>query len=182
MKTLYVITKLLTLPGAYFKTVLEQLACALLNVPVVDKRCCTANEAFGHVEHRQIKTKKIIPLCYFSTLLTGFVGSIFSLAGAVPLLYLGVAPRDALNSNAQAPLFWVYAALLYLGVSLLCNSSPMAEDAWAVWRKVFAPHVGLGWKLLLAIPSALLVAGAYLERYCVTFLLLVGAVLCALLL
>ncbi len=175
MRTLYIITKFLTLPMAYLKSVWEHIGCVILGLAVEHKECLTMDDSCGHVEHRLARTKpRAVLVCWIPTFIMTLVGLVFFLSGAINLLYLGVGVGVA----DKPVFFWVYIAMLYLGASALSNCYPMIEDALQLWSKIYKEEnengkkgANIFWKIVLFIPSIITVAGAYLERYCITLLL-----------
>ena len=55
MRTLYIITRILTFPGAYLRGFWEQLTCRILGLPVEVPGYLRIDEACSHVEHSLAK-------------------------------------------------------------------------------------------------------------------------------
>lgn len=172
MSILYIISKIITLPGAYVKTFWEHLTCRILGIPVETTNYLHYDETLGHVEHEFAKT---LPKSFLLCWLPGFINRIFGgtmlLAGSLGIFYLGVEPVSR-EVEGNLWIFYVYLVLLYLGISLLCNVFPLVEDALLTWEKLYgATGAKLIWKILLFIPAVCMLAGSYIERYCLNILL-----------
>ncbi|MCR4615016.1 MAG: hypothetical protein K5756_02565 [Clostridiales bacterium] len=176
MTALYIITKIITLPMSYLKSLWEHITCVILRLAIEHKECIKMDETCGHVEHRLADKKAS---AYFVCAIPSFVMFLVALvtlaAGAIPLFYLGTFKYLAL---AKRPLvFWLYVVFVYLGGSALCNMFPMVEDVLKMREKIYGKDgANLFVKIILFLPFLWLTAGAYLEKYCVTFLLTAGAI------
>ena len=61
---------------------------------------------------------------------------------------------------------------------MLCNIFPLVEDAMNLWEVAYKQKkMNIIGRIFFAIPSALAYAGAFLEKYCVTFIALAAAVI-----
>ncbi|MEI6577839.1 MAG: hypothetical protein WCN92_00065 [Eubacteriales bacterium] len=177
MSIVYIISKIITLPGAYVKTFWEHLMCRLLGLPVETTNYLHYDEALGHVEHEFAKT---LPRSFLFCWVPGFINRIFGIvmlfAGSLGIFYLGVGPIN-LQTGVTSWIFYVYLVLLYFGISLLCNIFPLVEDALLLWDKLYGENgANIVWKILLFIPSVCMLAGAYIERFGINILLAVGFV------
>lgn len=226
MKTLYVISKYATFFGALIKGLWEHIICGILKIFVEDARYLQPNELCGHIEHSLPASRaKAFFVIFLPSLVNGLLAYFLCASGFMGLFILKVSAKSAI--------FWVYAVLLYLGVSFLCNIFPLVEDAMNNWsiiynsklteedkklnaeikerikankafekeqKKLAAQKAKNGEKvsiaakkskedigmiksesnifikILLFIPSAVLYAGAYLEKYAVTFILSIAAI------
>ena len=175
MRFLYFISKLLTLPGAYLKGFWEHVVCKILRIPVENTKYFQMNESCGHVEHFFAQTKpRIFLICWLPGVLNGLFGTAMLLTGTLNLFYLGVTPTD-IFSDGKLPFYVLYIIFLYLGLSIYCNLFPLVEDALYMWHKLYQEKgVHILVRILLFIPSIIIVAGAYLERYGLTVLLAIG--------
>lgn len=167
MKTLYIISKIMTFPGAYIRGFWEHLTCKLFGIPVEVPGYLRIDEACGHVEHA-------LPGKSFAAFLltTGpgymnfHMGLWIFLAGFMNLNYMGITYHDSVG------LFVMYILMTYVGVSLLCNSFPLVEDAMNLYDLLYSQKKGniIG-RALAYIPTVIAYGGAYLEKYAVTFIL-----------
>ena len=176
MRILYIITKFITLPMAYLKSVWEHLTCVILKLAVEHKECLTMDEACGHVEHRLADKKaKAYFICALPSFVMTLVGAVTAAAGAIPLFYLGVSKGFAVSERPG--IFWLYVIFIYLGGSALCNMFPMVEDVMKMRSMIYGKEgANVFVKIILFLPVLWLTIGAYLEKYCVTFLLTAGAI------
>ena len=218
------ISKYATFFGALIKGLWEHIFCGIFKIFVEDARYLQPNELCGHVEHSLPKSRaKAFLVMFCPSLINAVLAYFLCSAGFMGLFVLKVSAKSAM--------FWVYAVLLYLGISFLCNIFPLVEDAMNNWsliygvklseedkkhnaeikekikaRKAFEKESkklakesgkkvvktnanndigeiksqsGIVSKILLFIPSAVLYAGAYLEKYAVTFILSAAAVAAA---
>lgn len=177
MRAVYIISKIITLPGAYIKAFWENLFCRALGVPVESADLLRYDETLGHVEQEFARTKlKSFLVCWLPGLANKILGAIMFTGGALGLLYLGVGPKNAETGEASY-IFYVYILLFYLGVSLLCNIFPLIENALHMWEMLYGGEgVHIVWKVVLFIPAVIIVAGAYIERYALSLLLYIALI------
>ena len=162
MTILYLIGRIITVPGAYLKAFWEHLLCRILRVPTGEPRYLRLDEMLGHIEHDLPSgTGKSFLFCAVSGLLNALLGLPMLLTGTLGLFYLGVG----YSGDEKSPVFWVYLIMLYFGIALLSNIFPLAEDALYTWGLVFDEKTPFIVKALLFIPCAVLIGGAYIERY-----------------
>jgi len=129
MKTLYLITKILTYPGAFMKGFWEHVACRILKLQVTDRRYLRPNESCGHAAHAPAMTPaKAFLLSFLPYIAQRILGWIFLGASVAPLLLFN------LHSPAENPLFVFQIVALFLGISIICNAFPQWEDAKRHWR------------------------------------------------
>jgi len=129
MKTVYLITKILTYPGAFMKGFWEHVACRMLRLRVTDRRYLCFNELCGHVAHAPAMTPaKAYLLSLLPYIAQRILGWVFVGAAAAPLLIFNM------RTQAENPLFLLEVAALFLGLSLVCNAFPQWEDAKRHWR------------------------------------------------
>jgi len=129
MKTLYLITKILTYPGAFMKGFWEHVACRILRLRVTDRRYLRPNEACGHAAHAPAMTPaKAYLLSLLPYLAQRALGWIFLGASVAPLLIFGMRGLE------ENPLLVLEIVALFLGISLVCNAFPQWEDAKRHWR------------------------------------------------
>ena len=172
MRTLYIITRILTFPGAYLRGFWEQLTCRILGLPVEIPGYLRIDEACSHVEHALAKKGFA---SYLMATGAGFMNFMTGLptflAGFMNLRYMGLTPYDNLGY------FIFYVIITYVGFSMLCNIFPLVEDAMNLFDVAYKQKkMNIVGRIVLAIPSAITFAGAYLEKYCITFIALAAAI------
>lgn len=151
MVILYEIIKFLTFPGALLKGFLEHLFCRIYKVPVEYSDYMQRNELCGHVEHLLAEHRGSFGICFGPHIIMVLLGLVIGFPGAVNLFYLG-------SFN------WLSLILLYVGVSFLTNACPLVEDALNMWEELFSDNSKTVSKIFLAIPAAIMYAGAYVEK------------------
>lgn len=171
MTVLYIISKYLTFPGAFLRAFWEHLTCKLFGIPVEDPAYLRANEMCGHIDHALAKkgfaayTVAILP-----GLMNFFTGLPLVLTGIINLAIMGVSASDSLA------MFIVYIAMTYVGASLMCSLFPDIETVMNLRDVVFTQKKSniLG-RIVAVIPTLIMYAGAYLEKFCVPFILWAAA-------
>lgn len=182
MTVLYVITKILTFPGALTKAFYEQIMCRILKCPVEDNRYLRTDEMCGHVEHEFIERPVAsFMYCFIPGFLNFLLAMFVGLFPLVNVVYLGnysgfVASSSVLASaitdaNAVALIDALLPILfVWLTVSLLNNLFPLVEDAM-VMKEQYA-KLNIVAKILFAPGFAVMYVGARLEKYCLSFVIL----------
>lgn len=171
MNVIYVISKYITVIGAVLKGFWEHLFCRMMAVPVQDARYLQANELCGHVEHDFTKSRSVsFFLCYLPGLMNRLFGYGMFIGSFIGLFVLEVP--------TTAPSFWIYLVLLYIGVSLLSNNAPLYEDALNNWELLYGKEseANIVAKIFAFIPSAYMLASAWLEKNALGLLLFVVAI------
>lgn len=166
MRILYVIVKALTFPGALLHALWEHCLCRRFKCPVEDARYFQANELCGHVEHEFMPTRgKRFLICFLPFLFNLILGLLIVIPASVHVIKL----------QQYTNIF--YLLMLWLGISLLTSLFPLIEDALAMWESFYGAGNGanLAVKILLFPIIAVLVAGAYLERWGITLLTSIAA-------
>ena len=129
MKIVYLITKILTYPGAFLKGFWEHLTCRILKLQVTERRYLRPDETCGHAAHAPAMTPaKAFLFSWMPYLAQHMLGFIFLGASVPSLLIFGMRDLE------QNPLAVVQYAALFLGLSIICNSFPQWEDAKRHWR------------------------------------------------
>ena len=168
MTALYIASKILTFPGAYIRGFWEQLTCKILGLPVEIPGYLRIDEACSHVDHALAKKGFAAYLVATGPGFMNFMSGFWMFwAGFMNLKYMGMTPYDSL------PLFIFYVLLTYVGISMLCNIFPLVEDAMNLYGLLYQQKKGniIG-RIFAYIPTVIAYAGAYLEKYCVTFIVL----------
>jgi len=174
MKTIYLISKFITLPGAFLKGFWEHLACRLLGIAVQNANYLPADFHCGHVQNDSTDSSAqhffLALLPYFAQRVLAWI---FIAAAAPPLLLFGV------RSAQQSHFFFLYLVALYFGLSLLCNSFPSWAQAQQLWSLFYGKSAQTNRisKLLLAPCVAWFCLGAWLEKTGIFTLALFAAVI-----
>jgi len=129
MKILYLITKLVTYPGAFMKGFWEHCACRMLKLEVRARQYLPADWNCGHAWHDPaVCYGRAFLLALLPYIAQRILGWLFLGASVGPLLIFG------LRGGAESSFFWLEAVALFLGLSLMCNSFPSWEDAKRQWQ------------------------------------------------
>lgn len=157
MGMIYFIIKILCFPGSLFKAFMEHLTCRMYGIPVEFSKYIQKNELCGHVEHLLAPHKGSFGVCFLPHIATLLCGLIFTVSASINLFYLG-------KVNVFSLIF------IYVGISFLCNVFPLTEDAVNMWENLYSKdsRAKTVSKICLAVPAAIIYAGSYLERFCIT--------------
>ncbi len=164
MSIIYVIVKVLTLPGAMLHAFFEHITCRSGKVVVEDERTLQFNEMLSHIDHELIKNKEAsYDICFIPFFLNLILGFLTLSYGSTTIIYFA----------KYGDIFgWV---CLYLGISLLTNLFPQIEDVMMVKENyLLADDVSKFTKLLTKPFYALFWVGARLEKYGLTLLTSIG--------
>lgn len=167
MRILFVIVKVLTFPGAILHALWEHCLCRRFHCPVEDVRYFQASELCGHVEHEFMPTRgKSFWFCFLPFFLNLVLGLLITIPASVHVIKL----------QQFTNIF--YLLMLWFGISLLTSLFPLMEDAIALWEHFYRSEEACNvvGKILLFPIIAILVAGAWLERWGITLLTSVAAV------
>ena len=182
MTVLYVISKILTFPGALTKAFYEQIMCKILKCPVEDNRYIRTDEMCGHVEHEFIERPVAsFMYCFIPGLLNFLLAMFVGLFPLVNVFYLGnysgfVASMNVLASsitdaNAVALVDTLLPILfVWFTVSLLNNLFPLVEDAM-VMKEQYA-KLNIVAKILFAPGFVVMYIGSKLEKTGLSFVIL----------
>lgn len=161
MTGLYVLIKYLTFPGALIKGFWQQVVCRICKVPVEDNRYLRKDEMCGNIEHEFMpKAQGAFAFCFVPAFMCCLAALLLGLIPAFITIYLEIG--DLYLKIASALSYW-------FAVSLYVNCFPLIEDAMNMMDKIYK-HGNIIQKVLYAPAAACLYIGAYLERYCITFL------------
>ena len=70
MTVIYVLSKILTFPGALTKALFEQIMCRIFKCPVEDNRYLRTDKMCGHIEHEAVNSPvKSYLFCFIPGLL-----------------------------------------------------------------------------------------------------------------
>lgn len=161
MRMLYIIGKLITLPGSFIRAFWEHLTCKILKLPVEEGGYIGFHDNCGHIDHA-FASKGFA--AYLMATGPGYMNMIIGwplmLMGYINLKPLGITPYDSI------PLFIIYILSYYIGVSLLCCQFPLVEDILVFWEMAYkekkVPVIG---RIFAFIPALVTKIGAYLERW-----------------
>lgn len=161
MTAFYYITKYLTFPGAYVRCFWEQIVCRICGVPVEDNRYLRQDEMCSHVDHELMPTaSSAFAICFVPAFLNGLCAL---LLGVLPTVFLfAYGTTNIILLLVSAVSYW-FASSLYL------NSYSLIEDALNMMEKIYKGG-NIFQKIIYAPGAAALIAGAYLERYGITFI------------
>ena len=177
MTRLYVLTKTIFFPGTFLKAFWEHVICRLLGVEIyAADTYLPRNRLCGHVSILPTPNAfKSFFVCFLPGFLNFFLGFPAFVAGVLTLGFLGVDVIDPLTGKF-CPLFILYVLLYLFGASCLCSLFPYTEDVRHLRHTLYGKDCtasGAG-KVFAFLPTCLMTVGAYLEQYCVTFVVLVA--------
>ncbi len=162
MTTIYIITRFLTFPGAVIRAFWEQVICRIHKSGVEDNRYLRQDEMCSHVEHELMKTAgSAFAVCFVPMILQLLLAFFVATPAAFDILYLGSFsfPKGVLD-----------IICLWLGFSLVVNCFPSVEDAINMTDKLYFGKANVFQKIIFSPGAVICYLGAYIERYCVTFL------------
>lgn len=171
MNTVYIISKYVTVIGSLLKGFWEHVFCRITKTAVSDARYLQATELCGHVEHDFTHKKA---LTFFLCYIPGFLNRLFGY-GMLIGSYLGLF---YLKTDSGNIMFFIYVVMLWLGISLMCNNAPLYEDALNNWDLIYSEKSGTNpvFKILAFIPSAYFIISAFMEKYAISLLIYIAAV------
>lgn len=162
MTKLYIITRFITAPGAIIRAFWEQVICRIHKTAVEDNRYLRNDELCSHVEHELMPTAgRAFAICFVPMILQLLLAFLVATPAAFDVLYLGALsfPKGIID-----------IVCLWLGFSLVVNCFPSIEDAINMTDKLYRGDANIFQKIICAIGAGICNIGAYIERYCVTFL------------
>lgn len=163
MTALYIITRYLTFPGALIRCFYEHVLLRLTKTPVEDDRYIRDDEMSSHIEHELIRK----PTAAFFTAL---IPCLLCISGAflMVLCPLVFRPTSAMGT--------VFTGLsLWFAVSLISNCFPSVEDALNLADRIYRKG-NIFQKIIFSPFFAVLFIGAYIERYSLSFIAAMAAV------
>lgn len=188
MTVIYVLSKILTLPGALTKALFEQIMCRIFKCPVEDNRYLRTSKMCGHIEHEAIKSPvKSYLFCFIPGLLNFLLACATGLFPLVNILNLGnysgfvVFPQDMAQTVTnpemlETPIktldFIIPFFFVWVSISLLSNLFPIIKDA--VVMKEQYKNLPKALKIIFFPGYIGMQVGARLERYGITLLILVA--------
>lgn len=183
MTVIYVITKVLTFPGALTKALFEQIMCRIFKCPVEDNRYLRTDEMCGHIEHELIKRpvasfmfcfipgflnfSLAVNLCLFPLINIVLLGNYSGFVSATSLGTIFTESAMIKTIDFILPFFFAW-----LCISLLSNLFPIVEDA--VVMKEQYKKLNKVLKVLFFPAYIVMQIGSRLEKFGLTFVLLVA--------
>lgn len=161
MTIIYIITRFLTFPGALVRGLFEQIVCRIHKTPVEDNRYLRSDENSSHIEHELMKTPGgAFAICFVPMLLQLILAVFVCVTASADLLYLGYF---------SMPAGIIDIVCLWVGFSLTVNCFPSVEDALNMWEKLYKTKGHVFQKIIFAPGAVICYTGAFLEKYCLTF-------------
>lgn len=163
MSIIYVIVKVLTLPGAVLHAFFEHMVCRGAKVIVEDEKVVQFNEMLSHVDHQLIKRKgPSFDICFIPFFMNLFLGFLSLSYGATTIIYFA----------KYADIFgWI---CLYFGIALLTNLFPQIEDVMMLKENYLANNSKKINKILVTPLYGIFWLGSRLEKVGLTLITSVG--------
>ena len=162
MSFIYIFTRYLTFPAVFIRCMWEQIICRLGKIAVEDPRYVKDDEMCSHIEHELIKNRTL-------SVLIGLIPLLSAIAG---VLAFGIFPYVFRPTSLMGTIF--SGLSVWFVISFASNCFPSIEDVLNMKERIYkGSH--MAFRIILAPVFGVLYVGAYLERYCITFI--VAAVL-----
>ncbi len=160
MTSLYVATRVITYFGTELRTFWEHVVCRICRIAAEDVRAFKSGELCGHVEHELVRTRtQAFLMCWFPFTMNFIISCMLLLSGSYNIWCLG--DYGSFKS-------WLF---LWVGFSCAANCVPSFEDVLSFKDFFYGKESNVFLKILLAPFFGIIYAGAYLERYSLTFIL-----------
>ncbi len=183
MKLIYVLTKIITFPGALTKAFFEQIMCRIFKCPVEDNRYLRTDEMCGHVDHELIERPVASYMfCFIPGLLNFLLAQIICLFPMINIGLLGNYKGFVASSGLSAFIkeeamintldFILPFFFAWICVSLLTNIFPLFEDMIVMKEQYKKLNPVL--KVVFFPGYIVMRIGTVLEKYGITFLLLIA--------
>ena len=139
MRIIYIIVKILTLPGAMLHAFFEHMCCRSAKIMIDDERVIRFDEMMSHIDHDLVKRKGAsFDICFIPFFLNLAVGTLVLMYGSLSILYFG----------RLADVFgWI---CLYLGIALLTNIFPQIEDVMMMKENFYGKDGNKAIKIIVA--------------------------------
>lgn len=157
MSFIYIFTRYLTFPAAFIRCMWEQIVCRFGKIAVEDSRYMRDDEMCSHIEHEIVQGRVASVL----------MGVIPFLSAAVGTVAFSVFPYVFRPTSFAGTVFCGLS--VWFVISFASNCFPSIEDVLNMKERIYKES-HTAFKIILAPVFALLFVGAYLERYCVTFI------------
>ena len=163
MSIVYIIVKILTLPGAIMHAFFEHMVCRGAKIIVEDEKVIQFNEMLSHIDHQLVKRRgPSFDICFIPFFLNFMLGFLTLSYGSTVIIYF---------AKYEDIFAWV---CLYFGISLLTNLFPQIEDVMMVKENYFNDKTSVIKKILVAPWYVIFFIGARLERWGLTLLTSIG--------
>jgi len=165
MTAIYIITRYLTFPGAMVRGFWEHLICRICGVPVEDNRLIRRDELSSHIEHELFPNARgAFAICFVPAFMNSFLAFLLVVPSILSVFYFDLS--GVLIKIVGIIAYW-------FALSLYVNSYPLVEDALEMKEKVYKEG-SIIQKIFYAPGFLGCYIGAYLEKYCITFLIAVA--------
>lgn len=159
MRIVYIIVKLITLPGAVTHAFFEHMCCRMSKIIVDDARVVQMNEMLSHIDHELIRRKGAsFDFCFIPFFFSLMLGFITLSHGAVTIYYF---------ARYQDIFAWI---CLYYGISLLTNLFPQIEDVLMLKENFYVSNKGKISKVIVSPFYAVFFVGSYFEKFGLTLI------------
>ncbi|MBR2952860.1 MAG: hypothetical protein IKC45_00585 [Clostridia bacterium] len=163
MSIIYVIVKVLTLPGAILHAFFEHMVCRSAKIIVEDERVVQFNEMLSHVDHQLIKRKgPSFDICFIPFFMNFILGFLTLSYGSTAIIYF---------AKYEDIFAWI---CLYFGISLLTNLFPQIEDVMMLKENYLVNNDNKLNKALVTPWYGIFWLGARIEKCGLTLLTSVG--------
>ena len=163
MTALYVIIRYLTFPGAFIRCFYEHILLKITKTPVEDDRYIRDDEMSSHIEHELITGAT-------AALFTALIPFVLCISGAFLMVLFPFVFRP---TSVMGTVFTGLS--LWFAVSLISNCSPSVEDALNLAHRIYRKGNILQ-KIIFSPFFVPLFIGAYIERYSLSFIAAMAAV------
>ena len=157
MTFIYIFTRYLTFPAVFIRCMWEQIICRMGKIAVEDSRYVKDDEMCSHIEHELIKNRTLSVLIGVMPLLSAVAGV---LAFAIfPYIFRPTSLTGTIFSGIS----------IWFVISFSSNCFPSIEDVLNMKERIYKQS-HMVFRIILAPLFGVLCIGAYLERYCITFI------------
>ena len=157
MRFIYVFSRYLTFPAVFIRCLWEQIICRFGRIAVEDDRYVRDDEMCSHIEHEIINGRVNSFMICFMPFLSAVAG--IAAFSVFPYIFRPTSLEGTICSGLS----------VWFVISFVSNCFPSIEDALNMKERIYKES-HIAWKIILAPFFALLFVGAYLERYCITFI------------
>ncbi len=163
MSIIYVIVKVLTLPGAVLHAFFEHMVCRSAKIIVEDEKVIQFNEMLSHVDHQLVMRRgPSFDICFIPFFMNFMLGFLTLSYGSTAIIYF---------AKYEDIFAWV---CLYFGIALLTNLFPQIEDVMMLKENYFNGKTKLINKILVAPWYGIFWLFARLEKWGLTLLTSIG--------
>lgn len=163
MSIIYIIAKILTLPGAVMHAFFEHMVCRSAKIIVEDEKVIQFNEMLSHVDHQLVKRRGAsFDICFIPFFMNFMLGFLTLSYGSTAIIYF---------AKYQDVFAWI---CLYFGISFLTNLFPQIEDVLMLKENYFNGKTSTIRKVLVAPLYGIFFLGARLEKWGLTLLTSIG--------